>query len=88
MKIVNIFRDKKGKVVIAQKPNLPLWIAIFFFLIKFIPLWFLSVISFWGVTISLLYWSYLELTDGINLWRRFLGFTVALLQLFGILKLL
>ncbi len=79
----NFFRDAQGRIVIAQWPNYPLWIAIVcFFLTR------LSIIGFWGLIISLLYWSFLEIVSGVNSWRRFLGFVVALSQFLKLLKLL
>lgn len=74
----NIFKDKSGRIVIAQKPNAPLLIAIAFYLLGFIPQETLQTISYWGVFITMLYWAYLEMTQGVNTWRKLLGIIVAL----------
>jgi len=73
MNIREFFSDKDGKIVIAQTPNPPLLIAIAFFIFGFVPNSSLQLISMWGLQITLLYWSYLEITSGVNLWRKFLG---------------
>ncbi|PJA39825.1 hypothetical protein CO179_04325 [candidate division WWE3 bacterium CG_4_9_14_3_um_filter_39_7] len=59
--------------MIAQTPNTPLLVVIAFFVIGFIPNASIHIISMWGLRTSLLYWSYLEITSGVNLWRKFLG---------------
>lgn len=74
MKVSNFFKDKNGKVVIAQFPNWPLVLAIIFWILKF-PL---------GVIISLIYWSYLEIVSGVNTFRKTLGIIVLVLQLISL----
>ncbi len=86
--ITNFFRDAQGRVVIGQWPNYPLWIAIVCFFLIRLPVPILHHIGFWGLIISLLYWSYLEIVYGVNTWRRFLGLVVALSQLLKLLRLL
>jgi hypothetical protein len=84
----NFFRDAQGRIVIAQWPNYPLLIAFFcFFLTRLSPP-LLHNIGAWGLIISLLYWSFLEIVSGVNAWRRFLGAVVALSQIYALLKLL
>jgi hypothetical protein len=84
----NFFRDPQGRIVIAQWPNYPLWIAIVCFILARLSVPVLHNIGFWGLIISLLYWSFLEIISGVNTWRRFLGLVVASSQLFTLLKLL
>lgn len=71
-----IFEDKKGSIVLGQKPNVPLiiWIAC-------IPLLLITsgelqnviqIISFWAILI----WACLELFMGSNLFRRLLGLII------------
>lgn len=84
----NFFRDAQGRIVIAQWPNYPLWIAIVCFILTRLSIPVLHDIGFWGLIISLLYWSYLEIVSGVNTWRRFLGVVVALSQLLKLLRLL
>ncbi len=86
--ITNFFKDSQGRVVIGQWPNYPLWIAIVSFFLSRLPVPILQPIGFWGLIISLLYWSYLEIVYGVNTWRRFLGLVVGLSQLLKLLGLL
>jgi hypothetical protein len=72
-----IFRDSDGKIVIAQMPNLPI---IVWFTASLLKLVFptgeinrgLDAISFG----SLFTWAWLELFQGVNYFRRILGFVV------------
>lgn len=84
----NFFRDAQGRIVIIQWPNYPGWIAIVCFFLTRLSIPLLHFIGFWGLIISLLYWSFLEIVSGVNTFRRFLGLGVALSQLFRLLKLL
>lgn len=70
------FRDKNGNIVIAQFPNLPLigWF-ICFCISRIIPFGnqHLSE-SFYILSLCFLFtWSYLELTQGVNYFRKCLG---------------
>lgn len=68
------FKDKHGKVVIWQMPNVLLWIWIVLIIAER-----LASHSRLGeglsslATVVLFCWAYLELTDGVNLFRRCLG---------------
>ena len=87
--MTNIFKDKYGKTVIAQKPNLPIFIAAIAWTISKLAnegefQQFTSLVS----NTSLIYWSYLEIFSGVNKFRKILGFTVGcfcVYQLFGVL---
>ena len=83
----DFFRDKKGKYVLWQKPNAPLWIALGFWLLGFIPLQILEPISRWGVTFSLLFWSYLEIARGESPFRRLLGTITLIYTVFQLYRL-
>lgn len=78
--------DKSGKIVIAQKPNLPLivWVIARLMLLLPIPLLvnkLLSLIAFG----SLFTWAWLEIFSGVNLFRRILGIIVmGLLLMFSL----
>lgn len=74
--ILNIFKDTSGNIVIAQRPNPPLMAAITFFILSSITTGQLQSIFHWGFTITLSYWAILEITAGVNLWRRLLGASV------------
>lgn len=72
-----LFRDASGEIVIGQSPNLPILIWVSATLLK---LFFqtgqvkigLDILAF----ISLLYWSFLEITQGVDYFRRDLGVIV------------
>jgi len=71
MTIADIFKDKSGSIVITQFPNWPLWSFLVFSLFGLIDS--RHTFSYWGATVSLVYWSYLEITQGVNLFRKGLG---------------
>lgn len=79
-KLINwLFITKDGKVVIGQFPNIPIII----WLISLIINYLVSndkislVISIVG-TLSLVYWALLEITKGLNGFRRLLGLVILL----------
>lgn len=78
--IKQIFFDKSGKLVLGQFPNAPLWIAVIFWSLRFVPLQSAGSQGLWisqgGVWSALLIWAYLELVQGVNVWRRVLGVMV------------
>jgi hypothetical protein len=76
MDLARHFKDKDGNIVIAHRPNKPLWAGLIFFVMGYLPNSTLQDISFLGFIFSLLYWSYLEIFYGVNLWRRFLGLLI------------
>jgi hypothetical protein len=78
-KIVDFFKDKQGKIVIAQTPNSPLIGFILFTILNF--LWssnqpkfhyYFELLSF-GFIFT---WAWLEITSGVNYFRRTLGLVV------------
>ncbi len=72
-----LFRDGTGEIVIGQPPNLPIliWGSATLLTLVFktgqVKL-FLDLLAF----SSLLYWSFLEITQGVNYFRRDLGVVV------------
>ncbi|KAF3890119.1 MULTISPECIES: hypothetical protein [Nostocales] len=71
------FRDSNGEIVIAQMPNLPLIVWISASLLKLIfPTGGINI----GLDLvafgSLFTWAWLELFQGVNYFRRTLGFVV------------
>jgi len=76
MKLPNPFKTADGQIVIAQFPNWPLFLALGFYLLSQLSIPSLSVVGLWAYRITILYWAYLEITSGVNLWRRFLGLAV------------
>ncbi|QQS39256.1 hypothetical protein IPM62_01420 [Candidatus Woesebacteria bacterium] len=83
-----IFTNKKGEIIIGQWPNTPLILAIGSYLIKYLPFSIAGQFSFWGVLISLTYWSYLEIFYGDNTFRRILGVVVLVSQLIKVFNIL
>lgn len=79
-----IFRDDSGSVVIAQPPNPPLvtWLAAT--LVSLLPL---NESAQRGVEAlafgSLFAWAWLELFQGVNYFRRFLGLSVLAILLYS-----
>ena len=72
-----VFRDSEGKIVLAQMPNLPIivWVAATVLKLIFTTGKInigLEVIAFG----SLFTWAWEELFQGINYFRRALGFLV------------
>ncbi|AKG21226.1 hypothetical protein [Calothrix sp. 336/3] len=72
-----VFRDREGKIVLAQMPNLPLIVWIGASLLKII---FTTGRINIGLDIlafgSLFTWAWEELFQGVNYFRRALGFVV------------
>ncbi|PSF37202.1 hypothetical protein C7H19_10800 [Aphanothece hegewaldii CCALA 016] len=73
------FRDDEGNIVIAQKPNLPILLWLGATLLKFIVpegnfYLILDTLAFG----SIFTWAWLELFQGVNYFRRFLGLVVLL----------
>ena len=72
-----IFRDSDGNIVLAQMPNLPLIVWIIASLLKLL---FPTGVVNTGLEAlafgSLFTWAWLELFQGVNYFRRALGFGV------------
>ena len=72
-----VFRDREGEIVLAQMPNLPIIVWIVASLLKLVFTTDkisigLEVIAFG----SLFTWAWEELFQGVNYFRRALGFIV------------
>jgi len=70
----NVFKTKEGKIVVAQAPNPPIILWFLFLLLSRAPFdqalqGLFELLSF----ASLFTWAYLEITDGVNTFRRLLG---------------
>ena len=81
-KFLDFFKDSKGQIVIFQTPNLPLicWLLLTLFNL----LWsnnqpkihnFFNLLSF-GFIFT---WSWLEITSGVNYFRKALGLLVIIM---------
>lgn len=71
------FRDSEGKIVIAQMPNLPLWVWIVSSLLQLVLTTGkintgLDLVAFG----SLFTWAWQELFQGVNYFRRAIGLIV------------
>ena len=88
MWIQNIFKDKTGKIIIGQWPNWPIWLTLAFYILRFIPNRLIQSVSSLGVNLTLLYWSYLEITEGVNTFRKLIGISVAISQFYLIISYL
>ena len=88
MRIQNIFKDKTGKIVVGQWPNWPIWLTLAFYVLRFIPNHLIQSGSNLGVSLTLLYWSYLEITEGVITFRRLIGIAVAISQFYLIISYL
>lgn len=83
----NFFRDNSGHIVLWQWPNAPLYGWISTKLVSMIvPNNHLKTgLSHLGMA-SLFTWAYLELTKGVNYFRRILGFLVLSLLIVSYLQ--
>ena len=82
------FCNEEGKLTIAQVPNLPIIMAIIFAALGLIPNLNsdLQVLFSFLATSFLFVWSYLEITHGVNYFRRALGTAVMLFIIIKVIK--
>jgi hypothetical protein len=82
-----LFRDAAGQIVIWQPPNLPIVIWVSATLLKLV---FQTGQVKLGLDIlafsSLLYWSFLEITQGVNYFRRDLGVVVLIALIISVIQ--
>lgn len=82
----DFFRDKSGRLVLVQFPNayILIWLGatLLRHFVHLTPLRTgLSIIA----TASLAWWAWLELTEGVNYFRRLLGLIVAIAVAAGVI---
>ncbi len=82
-----LFRDGTGEIIIGQPPNLPILIWLSATLLKFVVKngqvkLGLDLLAF----SSLLYWSFLEITQGVNYFRRDLGVVVLIALIISVIQ--
>ncbi len=71
------FRDHEGKIAIAQMPNLPLLVGVSATLLQLLPLKGTLQTGVDLVAFGALFtWAWQELFEGVNYFRRALGFVV------------
>lgn len=79
----SIFTDKNGNVVIAQKPNLPIIVWFFSFLLAKLAINPLVAELAQYISFGALFtWAWLELFEGANVFRRILGAAVIAILLY------
>jgi hypothetical protein len=82
-----LFRDGTGEIIIGQPPNLPILIWVSATLLKLVfqtgqVKLALDLLAF----SSLLYWSFLEITQGVNYFRRDLGVFVLIALIISVIQ--
>jgi len=82
-----IFRDKQGKIVIIQFPNIPLavWI-IGLLLVKVLPSGDFSEFCRHISTLGLVVWGIIEILYGVNYFRRLLGAAIIISTVYGLTR--
>lgn len=71
------FRDDNGNIVIAQPPNPPLLTWLVATVLKLLPVGPTLAVLFDVVAFGALFtWAWMELFQGVNYFRRSLGFIV------------
>lgn len=74
-----IFKDRHGRVVVFQWPNVPLYGWIVFKILAIIVAKGKLKDGLEQLSVALLFvWSYLEIKQGVNYFRRILGVVVLL----------
>lgn len=82
MNIIDVCRDKQGRIVVAQKPNWQIIIAfVFYVAARFLPDGQFARTAYGAFLIFLAVWAYEELVRGVSLFRRALGATVLVLTI-------
>lgn len=81
------WKDKHGKVVLWQNPNIPLWTWIIATALTYLlptgkPQDIAKIIAFGAIFA----WSWLEISSGVNYFRRTLGLIVLILSILGQIK--
>jgi hypothetical protein len=82
-----LFRDGTGEIVIGQPPNLPIviWVSAMLLKLVFKTGQIKLALDLLGFS-SLLYWSFLEITQGVNYFRRDLGTIVLIALMISVIK--
>lgn len=73
------WHDKRGRLIIWQTPNLVLIAWVILTILSLVTGGGLSDIFYWTGTASLVVWAALEITLGVNYFRRTLGLVVLIL---------
>ncbi|MBA3724168.1 MAG: hypothetical protein H0W89_04760 [Candidatus Levybacteria bacterium] len=71
-------------MIIAQKPNIPIIIATVGFIISYFTAGMFQAIGETVSIIALIIWAYLEISSGVNWFRKLLGGVVLLVVAYGL----
>lgn len=82
--LLHFFTDKEGTIVIGQFPNRSLLVAMVLYFLRFVNPQLLLVSTICTPFI-MMYWAYLEITQGVNDWRKFLGVVVGVYFLYQLI---
>lgn len=80
--------NQKDKFTIVQFPNIYLWVMILSWLIFSLSSGIISGLARTVFTVSAIIWSYLEVTSGVNWFRKLLGIIVMGLMFLDIVRLI
>jgi hypothetical protein len=81
-----IWRDKRGNIVIFQWPNVWLIAWAILDIISIVTMGTVSNIFWWLANATLAVWALLEVTKGVNYFRRGLGVIVLILLILSVFK--
>lgn len=73
-------------MILFQKPNFPLSIAIFGMLVSKVPVLLIHKYGAALYTVAIIIWAYEELTTGVNRFRQVLGGTVLALTFYTLFQ--
>jgi hypothetical protein len=80
----NFWRNKDGKIVVWQTPNIPLISWVVFTILSLLVTGKTADVFSWLGLISLMIWSLMEIVKGVDYFRRFLGLVVFVLAVLTI----
>jgi hypothetical protein len=87
--ISKFFKTKDNKIVIFQFPNIPIILFIIFYLLSLVFNKNMTGDIFRALYFGFLFtWCYLEIFQGVNYLRRVLGFTVLILSVISMARII
>ena len=79
-----LFQDKTGRYIVAQPPNVPLFMVIVSYVLHiFLDGTRLGGIAEFTMSSSIFLWAYLEIMFGASLFRRIIGGVIMVVLLFS-----
>lgn len=86
-KVADFFRDKEGRIILWQVPNLPLTIWLGATALSWIIIEENIQQSLRYLASAFLFtWAYLEATQGVSAFRKLLGLTILLVVIFNFFR--